>query len=102
MDGSTFFVLVNLSEPRKGECRKSPKSRLDKKQTEMTEIKFEAGKIYEVSFPDGSALIVKLIGGEPPMYQVKDGSIIGYERLDGFSSIKEIADELEDTKGGVK
>lgn len=36
------------------------------------------------------------------MYQVKDGSIIGYERLDGFSSIKEIADELEDTKGGVK
>lgn len=68
----------------------------------MAIIKFEAGKIYEVSFPDGSVLVVKLIGGESPKFQVKDGSIIEYGRLDGYTSIKEIGDELEDLKGGKK
>ncbi len=68
----------------------------------MSVIKFETGKIYEVSFPDGSILVVKLIGGEHPKYQVKDGSIIEYGRLDGYSSIKEIGDEFEDAKGGTK
>lgn len=68
----------------------------------MAKFKFEAGKIYEVSFHDGSVLIVKLTGGESPKFQVKDGSIIEYGRLDGYSSIKEIGDELEDVKGGLK
>lgn len=70
----------------------------------MKKNRFEAGKIYEVSFSDGSVLVVKLIGGEPPMFLVKDGSIIELGRLDRYSSIREIGDELDedDTKGGVK
>lgn len=67
----------------------------------MAKIKFEAGKIYEVSFPDGSVLVVKLIGGEPPKFQEKDGSIVDFGRLDGYSSIKEIGDEFEDKEGGI-
>ena len=56
----------------------------------MAKINFELGKNYEVSFPDGSVLVVKFIGGEPPRFQTEDGSIVGNERLNGYSSIKEV------------
>lgn len=60
----------------------------------MTKPEFEAGKIYKVTFPDGRVLIVKLIGGSHTKFQVKDGSMIGIEQLDGRISVEEIDDEL--------
>lgn len=61
----------------------------------MTKPEFEAGKIYKVTFSDGRILVVKLIGGNYPKFQVKDGSMIGIEQLDGRISVEEIDDELK-------
>ena len=61
----------------------------------MTKTEFEAGKIYKVTFPDGSILIIKLIGGPPPKFQINGGSMIGIEWLEGCVSAEEIDDELK-------
>lgn len=61
----------------------------------MTKTKFEAGKIYKVTFPDGRVLIVKLKGYEPARLQVKDGPDIEVGSLGMNYSIEEIGDEYE-------
>ena len=57
-------------------------------------MKFEAGKIYKVTFADGRVILVKLIGGNPPKFHViGDGYLEGTNWLNGFKSIEVIDDE---------
>lgn len=56
--------------------------------------KFEAGKTYRLSFPNGSYLLFSLCGGEPLSFTVKGGEIIGVELFNSPNKVEEVEDTL--------
>lgn len=54
------------------------------------EYKFELGLTYKVTFGDGSEMIVKFIGANPPRFEVLEGEMVGIDWLNGAKSIENI------------